>query len=110
MAVGIGDLPLDAWKIILGHLRPLSVNYFFLIREAGVFGNLDQLDTFWATMTANEMEGQKPLFDTFPDAQLYASCLATLEDMGLSQQHAIHLTREADGSIDLAFSMLGWYA
>lgn len=110
----LAALPIDAWAIIFRHMDEGSLTaQFDILFNAGVFGSLNRLDTFWGIMSRIELvqpRDESPTFDTFPDISAYKDCRATLMEMGMSSEKATHVTAQAHGELDRAMYLLGWSA
>ena len=107
----ITDLPLDAWVGIFKQF-PLGerVNYFDTLRAAGLFIELERLDTFWTIITRLETPETEPesLFEAFPDVDSYLTAARVLEDMGVSSEIARSIVGQAQGDLQVAIDYLGW--
>ena len=111
----IDVLPLDAWASIFRHVDERDLTrQFDILYDAGVFGGLDRLNTFWDIMGRLDMlqrsHAEPPAFDTFPNVVMYRECRTALVEMGLSFEHASTIAGRSHGELDRAIHLLGWDA
>lgn len=107
----ITQLPLDVWQHILGYFEVVdAIAEFEKLWMAKVFQNVSRLDAFWTViMSAREHTrcNEAPPQD-FPDIELVRDNVATLVDMGVSEEHATMIMRESGGDWYCAMRLLGW--
>lgn len=102
-------LPTDVWAEIFAFVDEQQlVMQFDVLCNAGVFENSCRLTTFWEIQCKMHRRRDDDPFVDFPDTGRYAHVCTTLTEMGLPKEKALTVTRDANGDLGVALSVLGW--
>lgn len=112
----IRDIPLDAWVIVLKFINPeLLVQTFHNLFYSTALNIPERykMDAFWIVVAEARHAADRSMLvnsreDFLCDLHLYHSCRDTLIEMGVHSENATRLARDSNGSLDAAFSILGW--
>ena len=108
--MNLQHLPLDVWQNVMGWFDAQdAIHTFHVLWDAGVFVDMTKLDAFWAViMNARQASKPEAEFEMLPDPEPYVSGVEQLVSMGVPNDTAVRVVRDARGSWQGAMDLLGW--
>ena len=107
----INEIPIDAWVIILRFINKQNLIETFNILFAARAINIprdEKLNTFWIVVSQSRFLDDVQEFDRMPDAYESKIILGKLKEMGINENRAYEVVRQANSNLDQAFQILGW--